>query len=269
MSRISLPIFAVALAGIGFTATASARDYDGSWQVTVACGPSSATQAPAFVERFTASIANDEFSRTLTLRPANGAEIVQRWRGRIANGVLTLGAEVTRGNERWSLRFAGPALADTRFVLPGGVFGGGDRKIRDCEIALLSLAAAPQSLAATAPARELAAMRTALDTARAEAEAARDRAADLGSDLDNARFEANTLRTEVERLRSATAEGERAQAALAAARREVTEAAQRLAAETARATRIEEALAAARRDTVQAQAEVDRLTRELAEARNR
>lgn len=218
MRRPMTPAVAVVAVALG-APSALAQNYDGVWQGTLACGPSSVTGAPAFAERLPITISNNAISRTRTLA-GNAGEVTQRWRGTLEGQTLNVTVDANRGNERWQMRFAGPAASDTRFVLPGGLFLAGDRQVRQCELTLAAAQPAPQSLAATAPQRaqqareqEVAQLRAAIEAARREAEGNANRALDMEQQLDTTRFEANTVRGELERLRAAAAEAERAQAA--------------------------------------------------------
>jgi hypothetical protein len=177
---------------------AAAVEYDGNWQFTMSCVASG--NQSAFTERFTAPITQNTATRTRSGRNAQGTEDSSRFTARIEGNQMTATVERSRGPERWSLRFAGPATSDSRFDLAGGIFTG-DRQLRSCRLIAEALTSAPGSLVATAPARaeaarqQLAAAVTAL--AALEANAAAEIQA-LRTDLDLARFESVAMRAELD-----------------------------------------------------------------------
>ncbi|MBY0338710.1 MAG: hypothetical protein K2X11_18995, partial [Acetobacteraceae bacterium] len=134
-------------------AFAAPTDYDGRWQVTLSCSASSTTGQPAFTDRFDATFANGSFSRSRNIRLAQGGEEQRSWRGQVQDNRMTFTVDVTRGSERWAIRLQGEAASPTRFDLTGGLFTAENRQTRSCQLAAALAQPAPQSLAATAPAR--------------------------------------------------------------------------------------------------------------------
>lgn len=252
----ALALFAAPLLG----APAAAVEYDGNWQFTTSC-TATGNQA-AFTERFTAPITQNAATRSRSSRNAQGLEESSRFSARIENGQMTVTIDRARGNERWSLRFAGPATSDTRFDLAGGIFSG-ERQLRTCRLVAEAQSSAPGSLAATAPARAQAA-REQLAVAVAalaalEANAAAEIQA-LRTDLDLARFESVAMRAELDqrgaaiqaletRLRTAEGVATQAQTALtqavATATAEIGQRDQRLAAAEAERAALQQRLTAA------------------------
>lgn len=255
----ALALFTAPLLG----APAAAVEYDGNWQFTTSC--TATGNQSAFTERFTAPITQNAATRSRSSRNAQGLEESSRFNARIENGQMTVTIERARGNERWSLRFAGPATSDSRFDLAGGIFSG-DRQLRTCRLVAEAQSSAPGSLAATAPARAQAA-REQLAVAVAalaalEANAAAEIQA-LRTDLDLARFESVAMRAELDqraaaivaletRLRTAEGVATQAQAALA----------QAVATATAEIGQRDQRLAAAEGAVAQAQAQAQAGTAE-------
>lgn len=261
---------AAGLLGLGLATTAPAgaqtgspTDYDGAWQFVLSCSPNTTTRAPAFTERFPVTIERGEFTRTRTVRAAEGPELVDRWRGAVANGRLTVAVESARGPQRWTTRLEGAATAPTRFELTGGVFLADNRQVRQCTMTGALQRPAAGSLAAAGPARaqaerqrelagaaqRLAAVETALAAALAATAQAEERGAALQTELDLARFEGSAMRAEVDRRG----------AALQAAAQAVAQAQQQIAALTARAGQAESGLVAARAEATQAVARATQL----------
>jgi hypothetical protein len=248
-------------------------EYDGTWQFALSCAANGAQ--PAFTDRFIAPIAQNAVSRVRAGRTPSGLEDVSRFTGRIEGAQMTATLDRTRGAERWSIRFAGPAITDRRFDMAGGIFVG-DRQVRSCQLVAESVTPAPTSLAATAPARaettrqQLAAAQAELSAAQANALSEADA---LRTALDLARFEGAAMRAELDQrtaagaqltARLAAAEGEVIQAraalaqAVAGAATEIGLRDQRLnaaqAAATQQRTALEARIAAAEAGTAQAQA---------------
>ena len=263
----ALALFAAPLLA---AAPAAAVEYDGNWQFTMSC-TASGNQA-AFTERFTAPVTQNAATRSRSGRTAQGLDESSRFNARIENGQMTATVERSRGNDRWSLRFAGPATSDTRFDLAGGIFSG-DRQLRTCRLVAEAVSSAPGRLAATAPARaEAARQQLALAVAALaalEANAAAEIQA-LRTDLDLARFESVAMRAELDqrgaaiqaletRLRTAEGVATQAQAALtqavATATAEIGQRDQRLAAAAGERTALQTRLTAAEAAVAQTQAQ--------------
>ena len=250
---------------------AQAIEYDGNWQFTLSCS-AQGTQT-AFTDRFTAPIAQNAFTRSRSTRTDAGLDDSSRFSGRVTANQMAATLERTRGNERWTIRLAGPATSDRRFDLPGGLFVG-ERQLRSCQLVAEALTSAPGSLAATAPVRaaaaqqqlaessaQLAAATAALAALQASSEARGDV---LQTELDLARFEGAAMRNELTlrtaalvvltgRVQAAEAANTQAQAGLAAAAAEIGQRDQRLAAATAATTQAE-AAATAQRNALEARA---------------
>ena len=277
---------------------AQAVEYDGNWQFSLNCTAQGAQ--PAFTDRFTAPIAQNAFSRSRSARTAGGVEDSSRFSGRVAENQMTATLERSRGNERWTIRLAGPATSEGRFDLSGGLFVG-ERQLRSCQLVAEAQSSAPGSLAATAPTRaaaaavqqqltetsaQLATAAGALAMLQASSEA---RADGLQTDLDLARFEGGAMRNELTqrtaalaafeaRLQAAERATTQAQATLAqataTATTEIGQRDQRLAAATAQRSTLEARATAAEQASAQAQASITQLRgtlataqRELTEAR--
>jgi hypothetical protein len=237
------------LLGLGAAASAqpAATDYDGTWQFVLTCSPNSSTRAPGFTERFAAPIAQGQFSRTRTLRAADGPDLVERWQGSVREGRMEVVVESARGPQRWTTRLAGAAVSPMRFDLTGGVALTDNRQVRSCTMSAALERAAPASLAARGPRAEqerqqrdaaaaqqrLAAVETALAAAMMAAARAEERGDALQTELDLARFEGAAMREELARR----------EAALAAATRAAAEAQQQGAALGQRAAQAEGGLA--------------------------
>ena len=206
------------LAGITVALPAQGSEYDGTWQFALSCAANGAQ--PAFTERFVAPVARNVVTRNRSGRTPSGLEDSSRFSGRIDGTQMTASLERTRGAERWSIRFAGPAISDRRFDMAGGIFAG-ERQLRSCQLVAEALTPAPASLAATAPARAEA-TRAQLATTRAELAALQSNATNeadtLRTALDLARFEGASMRTELtERAAAAAAQRTALEARLAAA----------------------------------------------------
>ena len=266
---LTRPMLLAAGLSLFFAQPATAVEYDGNWQFTLSCAANGAQAA--FSERFTAPITQNAATRTRTSRNAQGSDDTSRFTARIEGGQMTASMDRSRGAERWSLRFAGPATSETRFELAGGMFAG-ERQLRSCRLVAEAVSSAPGSLAATAPARAeatrqqlataLAALATLEANSAAEAQA-------LRTDLDLARFEATAMRAELDqrgaavtaleaRLRTAEAAATQAQTALtqaaATATAEITQRDQRIATERTERTALQARITAAEAATAQAQA---------------
>ncbi|MCU0889991.1 MAG: hypothetical protein MUC64_18655 [Rubritepida sp.] len=249
--------------------TGSPTDYDGAWQFVLSCSANSSTRAPAFTERFPVTIERGEFTRIRTVRAAEGPDIVDRWRGAVANGRLTVAVESVRGPQRWATRLEGAATSPTRFELTGGVFLADNRQVRQCTMTGALQRPAAGSLAAAGPARaqaerqreaaaavqRLASVETALAAALAATAQAEERGAALQTELDLARFEGNAMRAEIDRRG----------AALQAAAQAVAQAQQQITALTARAGQAESGLAATQRDLAAARGEATQISTRAAQ----
>ncbi len=266
---LTRPMLLAAGLSLFFAQPATAVEYDGNWQFTLSCAANGAQAA--FSERFTAPITQNAATRTRSSRNAQGGDDISRFTARIEGGQMTASMDRSRGAERWSLRFAGPATSETRFELAGGMFAG-DRQLRSCRLVAEAVSSAPGSLAATAPARAEA-TRQQLATALAaltalEASGAAEVQA-LQTDLDLARFEASTMRAELDRrgaavaalearLRTAEAAATQAQAAqtqaVATATAEINQRDQRIATAATERAALQARVTAAEAATAQAQA---------------
>ena len=222
---------------------AQAIEYDGNWRFSMACAASGGLAG--FSDSFTAPITQNAFTRSRGSRNAAGVDETSRATGRIENNQMTVVLDRSRGTERWSVRFAGPASSERRFDLAGGLFVG-DRQLRSCQMVAEAITSAPGSLAATAPARAAATRQQLADTtaqlaaaqaALAELQRSSEARADaLRTELDLARFEGAAMRAELTQRAAATA------AATAAAAAAQAQSQQALTAANARATTAQAAL---------------------------
>lgn len=137
------------------SAHAASTDYDGTWRMTVACGPSM-LQDPPYSYSANVTIVDGQFKLARKSRAmaddtrSNLVTYTDAWIGTLKGSVLTVTS--TNTADDISIRpsnysFSGPASSAERFTLSGAIYNPRGQ-LRGCTLTLVSIIPAPASLAA-------------------------------------------------------------------------------------------------------------------------